>query len=603
MSGLSVIFPMQQKRLLYKLPLFDTLHGTCTAAQVGAKQLVAASSNFSLPKGFRLSQGDKIISYTDGSTAKLVSLMNIKILTQAEIFVQYLFPDIRMNSSYSYQETNMIMEWILERLAALGYQSETFIESLKDLPFVPTEDGQRKRAADLFDTRDPDVRCLFAGELDAYPTGTFARENVVSTLTILGLRTRSTLTAVDLSRSADTIASSRVSPLTLQKVKALVEILNAKPDLLNQPLKYPTTLKDKLLHLKWIPCSTNPPPNYPAFMPWARRTTFFAPSYMRSVSKVLLIGSSMTTPGVDMSTALQQEFGLMSEPPLAHVVNQLKVAITSWRHRQNAMTTSTMSVKFQEMLTQIYLYLSTISAQRSVSDTLAQASVKEWVWQGEDFCSPKQIALQKDFTLELRPQLFLLPKEFREHQALVTFFLQHGVRRDFSEGDILAVLGAIREKHAEYLANGTSSNEVEKDLGLCCAILQWVVRDGSMLSQHLQEKVFVPVQSRRNVLVLEPCKKCTYCDRDWFRHGGSELDIPGNYQVIHDTVSEKVARLLGVPALSTCLLSAETWGFEQAGPHEPITTRLSNILKDYKDGVGIFKELIQNADDAGATKV
>ena len=53
------------------------------------------------------------------------------------------------------------------------------------------------------------------------------------------------------------------------------------------------------------------------------------------------------------------------------------------------------------------------------------------------------------------------------------------------------------------------------------------------------------------------------------------------------------------------ILSPKTLGFEfeQTGPYEPLTTRLSNILKDYKEGVGIIKELIQNADDAGASKV
>ena len=43
--------------------------------------------------------------------------------------------------------------------------------------------------------------------------------------------------------------------------------------------------------------------------------------------------------------------------------------------------------------------------------------------------------------------------------------------------------------------------------------------------------------------------------------------------------------------------------FEQTGQYEPITTRIRNILREYKDGIGIFKELIQNADDAGATTV
>jgi sacsin len=36
---------------------------------------------------------------------------------------------------------------------------------------------------------------------------------------------------------------------------------------------------------------------------------------------------------------------------------------------------------------------------------------------------------------------------------------------------------------------------------------------------------------------------------------------------------------------------------------EPLTTRLKNLIRDYPEGVGIIKELIQNADDAGATRV
>ncbi len=39
------------------------------------------------------------------------------------------------------------------------------------------------------------------------------------------------------------------------------------------------------------------------------------------------------------------------------------------------------------------------------------------------------------------------------------------------------------------------------------------------------------------------------------------------------------------------------------GQHEPLTRRLRAILQDYTDGLAVFKELIQNADDAAATEV
>lgn len=42
--------------------------------------------------------------------------------------------------------------------------------------------------------------------------------------------------------------------------------------------------------------------------------------------------------------------------------------------------------------------------------------------------------------------------------------------------------------------------------------------------------------------------------------------------------------------------------WESFHQQEDLTTRLHNILEEYPAGVGIFKEFLQNADDAGAKK-
>lgn len=36
---------------------------------------------------------------------------------------------------------------------------------------------------------------------------------------------------------------------------------------------------------------------------------------------------------------------------------------------------------------------------------------------------------------------------------------------------------------------------------------------------------------------------------------------------------------------------------------EPLTTRLRGLLKEYPPGLNILRELLQNADDAGATTI
>ena len=64
---------------------------------------------------------------------------------------------------------------------------------------------------------------------------------------------------------------------------------------------------------------------------------------------------------------------------------------------------------------------------------------------------------------------------------------------------------------------------------------------------------------------------------------------------------KKVARVPG-PALSRRALPKRSIG-EDFGQHERLTTRLNRLLEDYTDGFSVLKELVQNADDAGATEV
>ena len=50
-------------------------------------------------------------------------------------------------------------------------------------------------------------------------------------------------------------------------------------------------------------------------------------------------------------------------------------------------------------------------------------------------------------------------------------------------------------------------------------------------------------------------------------------------------------------------MSIENFFIEDYGQSEELTERIRNLLDGYKDGLAIFKEAIQNADDAGANVV
>ena len=197
--------------------------------------------------------------------------------------------------------------------------------------------------------------------------------------------------------------------------------------------------------------------------------------------------------------------------------------------------------------------------------------------------------------------MFCLPTFLHQNEELKEFFIRNGVRVKFTKEDIVSILSSVKEKHEH--ASPKAPEDIKHDIHLCHSIVGWLVEDDEKLPVELQEKVMVPTRTNHHSLVLKPCTDCIFCDHDWLRQGRSELDIPEDVFLIDESISTKKARLLGVKPLSTCLMAGEELGFELTGQHEPLTTRLNNILREYKVGVGIFKELIQNADDAGATKV
>jgi len=86
----------------------------------------------------------------------------------------------------------------------------------------------------------------------------------------------------------------------------------------------------------------------------------------------------------------------------------------------------------------------------------------------------------------------------------------------------------------------------------------------------------------------------------------SELSSDGEespIRLVHGNVPTSTCEVLGVPSLMSRMLEAEQpldFGFGQT---DSLTGRLHALLDDYADGLAVPKELIQNADDAGATEV
>ena len=105
-----------------------------------------------------------------------------------------------------------------------------------------------------------------------------------------------------------------------------------------------------------------------------------------------------------------------------------------------------------------------------------------------------------------------------------------------------------------------------------------------------------------------PSKSCRLHRPEDLTYHDHYLDIPESEQgvnFIHPRITSDVARFFGVMSLSIRAAPSRLLGidYECTGPNESITHRIKGLVEDYGDSIDVFKELIQNADDAGATVV
>ncbi|XP_022786064.1 sacsin-like [Stylophora pistillata] len=150
--------------------------------------------------------------------------------------------------------------------------------------------------------------------------------------------------------------------------------------------------------------------------------------------------------------------------------------------------------------------------------------------------------------------------------------------------------------------------EVRKDLQFSVDILNEIKPSvGQQLPPELQEKVLIPTHVEDDAYVkLAPVEKCMYCEHEWLErsnHDGED-DEEMDYFYVHPNIPNSTAELLHVPTLMNRMLEPDELDIgEEFGQEEKLTCRLRRLLEDYTDGFAVPKELVQNADDAGATEV
>ena len=578
-----------EKKVLNCIPLFETMSGAFVSKSDG---LCAAPDEAFPVKTLR-----DLIDIRENATKRLASLLDIQVLTRSEVLLEVIFPDV-IGQRYSTEEIDRLMGFVMDRYHVYAAEDGRFQNQLKDLPFVSTK-NDRVRPKEVFDPRKDFLKRIFVEE-DVFPVGKYDHPSALVILECLGMKSEGEITGQNVYESAKAVNAIFDFSAAEMKSSAIMSFLTSNPAKLEEIVSGTSGLGELGMHLKgipWVSVMRRKPDDFPESLPfWGETHTepyFLKPSDVRYKQAANIIGSVKPLVKAEPCGQLTRFFSWDTDPTVFHVVQHLQNVISCYSTREKP--------RYIIIAQEVYAFLSRAD-HNDVLTALENVKNLPWIWNGDGFSSPRFLISQKP-PIDLSPYICSLPSEVARFYKL---FAKFGLQEKCDDAFLVEVLHLIKEKYDNHPPPPPA--EVRKDLQLSVDILNEIKpKIGDQLPSELQEKVLIPTHVEDDAYVkLAPVEKCMYCEHDWLErsnHGGEEDEGMG-YFYVHPNIPNSTAELLHVPTLMNRMLEPDELDFgEEFGQEEKLTRRLSRLLEDYSDGFAVPKELVQNADDAGATEV
>ncbi|TSM60516.1 Sacsin [Bagarius yarrelli] len=563
-----------EQDLLLALPIFKLMSEKYVV--IMSKQAVYLKSNPSIPKD--LPVPGTIVQCVNEPDRRLLTLLKVELLDSAELAI-YLV-DLIDGIKFSKEDEQKIMAWILNHGQLLFSQSEELLRKCKNLSFIHTENGERKRPSSIFDPTNKTFLDLF--EENFFPPQVFRSPNMIQSLKQIGLQTKEEqLTPANVLYVASQIQKHHILSRNkaFKKADVLIRVLNEN-DLLSN---FSEEERQELLQLQWVPC-TNPN----SIRSQNQKRCLYKPTEIRASKYSAIVGHVMPLAS-DLNENICQKLDLNSSPPAEKVLENLCVLSSL----APTMVNPDSDYEFKNKLHSTYKFM-----QDNVGLFKKEINNKcdSWLWTQTEFVSPREVVLTYPAELDLSLYIKRVADEFLQYEDLLR---ECGVKETLADEEIEAILSDIKVN----IDDRSPPYGELSELKVSTAILDWMRKN----EKTLKESTPVPVMAENRNFTLQPLKTTLFCDIS--PDGLDDLkEDKEEFYVIHEEVLPVTARWLKIPFLSTRILKPqiighgeEYEGIEQCGQTEPITQRIKNILKEYDDESDIFKELIQNAEDAGAS--
>ncbi|XP_068123047.1 sacsin [Hyperolius riggenbachi] len=576
----------KEKKIIQELTVFKRIEETSNQknSYVFLRGCKALHHNARLPPTTRLSF--PVIDSSDEETIRLIKMLKVEQLKSTDC-VKVILQDVE-KGFYSNEERTCVMTWILENLTFLKNENPAVITWLSTIKFLPVSKDRLVSANELFDPEIDILQNLFCAEEHLYfPPTVFTSSDVLHSLRQIGLKNDSHILEKDIVQVAKKIealhsGSGKNEDLVLKKAKTLLTVLKKAYKLLQSP-----EAKAVLKKLKWIPAVKERPPNYPNSLVWlGDQFKLYAPGEMCNLGYAVLVGSSV--PLVEsMNDHVEKVLGISKEPNIEAVLKHLKVVV-DWNNSKTI--TDEDYYQFQHILLEMYGFMQECLEK---SKELYKVISFPWVWTGKTFCSPKQAVITSVHSLDLQPFLHNIPNTMVKFHKMFKFC---GSIEELTPEHVFEVVKTIYEKSKKTM----SKEENKQNLEIMLNIVRWMYSHQIVVG--LDAPLPVHYNKDTSKLVMRPIHECCYCDIKVDDLNDLLEDSVEPIILVHEDIPMKTAEWLNVPCLSTRLINPENMGFEQSGQREPLTVRIKNILEEYPSVSDIFKELLQNADDATASE-
>ena len=545
---------------------------------------------------------------------ELLKKLSIQAPNDVDFVASYIFPYIQ-NGTITGDDIDKIMTRVLDAYQSLQFKNYSITNSIQQLRFVKITSGHRKCPNELYDPNDVTSQ-IFLGE-DVFPCAPY--DKYLNILRSCGMKTSvSPQEVLDVIYSISTGSSNypqQVNSTKLNRAKAILKYIGNRSFTsqtsgsftLNRSihrgyLPFNTAVQLLSSNRSWLPVLSKQPRSYPSSLPWRGDgfTSHFIAlngstcvSCSGSPSLPLLYGSQVyfIAPDVDGVDATVSAL-LGSEEPTTHLVPHFTQVI--------AYKNSISSDQMISIVHYIYSKMLQMVNQGSKCQLNGLRSMSEWIYIKKygRFVGVNAVALQQNpgFRHNVEPYLHILPDSISSFSTLFTLF---DMNKTISDTQIISILSVIKK---EITSNPNSVNPGEA-WSTVMAILNWLTNNGTEEISH--NSILVPAESESRYPDLRQASELIYTDNDFFKDldfAMSSIDSDKPLIFVHDRISSSMAKCLQISPLSEELDIAEDT-FGDAGQQEPLIVRLKNILRDYKDGLTIVKELIQNADDAEATEI